>query len=59
MLLNQECCECGSKYSIEFDLVDGDIKPYYCPFCGDEYEYSDIDEEFEFKSNLEKELDFD
>ena len=30
-----ECQECGAEYSVETDM---DIKPEFCPFCGEPIE---------------------
>ena len=41
-----ECQECGAEYSIQTDM---DIKPEFCPFCGeplDDIEWNNYENEF-------------
>jgi hypothetical protein len=44
-------CECGSKYTIQYDKEVCETDPLYCPFCG---EYT-IDELGEIKNTFNEE----
>ena len=44
-------CECGSKYTIQYDKEVCETDPLYCPFCG---EYV-IDELGEIKNTFNEE----
>tara|TARA_Y100001972_G_scaffold37083_1_gene45598 strand:+ start:2695 stop:2841 length:147 start_codon:yes stop_codon:yes gene_type:complete len=46
-LLEYECDECDSKFTIEYGIRGTDSEPTYCPFCSSylQYEEGDIEEE--------------
>ena len=47
------CDGCGAEYSVTFIEEDILEEPTFCPFCGNELDSYDIDEEYQ------KELDFE
>ena len=43
--LNHKCESCSSEFVIEYDEIESETDPLYCPFCS---EYMlDIEDEFE------------
>lgn len=59
MILTNECYECGSKFTLEYDTDEGNALPFYCPLCGEDMEYSSDEDELEFKDTINSALDFD
>lgn len=50
MRVKQNCIECNSKFTIEYDLEDTQDDPNFCPFCGIhilDYDFDDEDLEEE------------
>ena len=35
------CPQCETKYTIEWDIVEQDLEPLTCPFCGYEVDQED------------------
>ena len=47
--VTKTCSNCETKYTIVWDIVEQDLEPLTCPFCG--YEVEDEDETEEVWSN--------
>ncbi len=40
------CDNCDSTYCLEFTVQFTNLKPQYCPFCGEDFEDEMLDEDF-------------
>jgi len=45
--IKEECTNCEATYSITWKLDDANDPPTFCPFCGEDTEIYDDDEDFD------------